>query len=206
MFYHVRGTLVHKEPSLAVVECGGVGYALTVSQTTFDGLSDTLSKEVRLFTHLAVREDGVELFGFLRKEELLAFRLLTTVSGVGPKAAMAILSLFTPERLAVAIAGEDARAIAKANGVGPKTAARIVLELKDKMAAEAPVLSDDSTTVPSASDGKREAASGILREATDALSVLGYHRTEIAEALRAIDTKNMSLEDIITAALRRFMK
>ena len=205
MFYHVRGILVSKEPSLAVVECGGVGYALTVSQTTFDGLSDALSKEVRLYTHLAVREDGVELFGFLRKEELDAFRLLITVSGVGPKAAMAILSLFTPERLAIAVANEDARAIAKANGVGPKTAARIVLELKDKMAAEAPVLSGDGATLALA-DTPKEAASGILREASDALSVLGYHRTEIAEALRTIDTKNMSLEDIITAALRRFVK
>ena len=205
MFYHVRGILVSKEPSLAVVECGGVGYALTVSQTTFDGLSDALSKEVRLYTHLAVREDGVELFGFLRKEELDAFRLLITVSGVGPKAAMAILSLFTPERLAVAVAAEDARAIAKANGVGPKTAARIVLELKDKMAAEAPVLSGDGASL-TATDAKATGDSGILREAESALLVLGYHRSEIAEALRAIDTKSMSLEDIITAALRRFMK
>ena len=130
MFYHIAGEYVHAEESFVVIDCGGVGYRLTVSRNTAETLGYPKGGErVKLYTYLQVREDGVELFGFYSEEELDAFRLLITVSGVGPKAAMAILSLFTPEKLAYAVAGEDVKAISRANGVGPKTAARVVLEL-----------------------------------------------------------------------------
>ena len=203
MFYHVRGTLVLSESSFAVVECGGVGYQLTVSMNTAEKLSTKVGTEVRLFTHLQVREDGVELFGFDGKEELSSFRLLISVSGVGPKAAMSILSQLTPDRFAYAVCTEDAKALARANGIGAKTAARIVLELKDKISKDQLTGSAAAMQTPIAAQAPI-AKSGKLSEASDALAVLGYTRAEITEALRTIDTASLSLEQIITAALRRF--
>lgn len=203
MLYHVRGELIYRDSSTAVVECGGVGYKTTVSLNTSESLVGKEGESVRLFTHLAVREDGIELFGFFRKEEMEAFRLLTSVSGIGPKAAMAILSLFSPERLAVAIVSEDARAIAKANGVGPKSAARVVLELKDKMKERAEISSVDGTDTPSVSP---VALSGATAEAADALAVLGYNRSEINTVLRSFDSSKMTTEEIIRTALGRFIK
>ena len=142
MFYYIKGTLAHLEPTFAVVDAGGVGYKLTISATTHDTMPPHLTgntpPEVKLYTHMAVREDGVELFGFGSHEELSAFKMLISVSGVGPKAAMAILSIFTPERFALAVCNNDTKAIAKANGIGAKTAARIVLELQDKLMKETP--------------------------------------------------------------------
>jgi Holliday junction DNA helicase RuvA len=205
MLYHVKGELVTTEGSLAVVDCGGVGYALTVSYNTVEKLSGKIGSEVLLFTHLQVREDGIELFGFGDKQELSVFRLLISVSGVGPKAAMSILSTLTPDRFAYAVSTEDAKALSRAPGIGGKTAARIVLELKDKiskdqMAGDLASLKDTAPTVR----GTAPAGGGKLSEAADALGVLGYSRAEITEALRGIDTAQLSLEDIIKAALRRF--
>lgn len=202
MLYHVKGELITVEGSLAVVDCGGVGYALTVSYHTAEGLSGKLGSTVRLFTHLQVREDGVELFGFGGKEELSVFRLLIGVSGVGPKAAMSILSTMTPDRFAFAVSTEDAKALARAPGIGGKTAARIVLELKDKISKDQ--MAGDLDSLKSPLPVKGQAGGGKLAEATDALGVLGYSRAEIAEALRGVDTQSLSLEDIIKAALRRF--
>ena len=128
MFYHVRGILVVCESGFAVVECGGVGYSLTISLSTAERLGSKMNQEVRLFTHLAVREDGVELYGFATKEELSAFRLLISVSGVGPKAAMSILSQLSTEKFAYAVSTEDVKTLSRAPGVGAKTAARIILE------------------------------------------------------------------------------
>ena len=204
MFYHIRGELVHREATLAVLECGGVGYALTVSLVTADTLSESLGKTVKLYTYLQVREDGVELYGFYSKEELACFKMLISVSGVGPKAAMSILSIFTPERFAFAVSSEDVKGISKAPGVGPKTAARVVLELKDKLAKEnsvKPLLGDKAVAAPVQSGDKRK-----LSEAVDALTVLGYQRNEILEILRSIDTSRLTLEEIITAALKQFAR
>lgn len=204
MFYHVHGKLALCEANMAVVDCGGVGYQLTVSLSTATALSGKIGENVLLFTHLQVREDGVELFGFGSKEELSCFRLLISVSGVGPKAAMAILSQLSPDKLAYAICTEDVKAISRANGVGGKTAARVVLELKDKISK------DQLTGLPSAMDaapaaaGSTAAPSGKLGEAADALSVLGYTRAEITDALRGIDPQGKSVEQIITSALARF--
>ncbi len=204
MLYHVKGELMACEGGLAVVDCGGVGYALTVSTTTAERLAPMLGDEVLLFTHLQVREDGIELYGFGDREELSVFRLLITVSGVGPKAAMSVLSTMTPDRFAYAVCTEDAKALSRAPGIGGKTAARIVLELKDKISKDqmsGDLASLKDTVTARASVGT---ASGKLKEAEDALGVLGYSRAQIAAALREVDTVSLSLEDIIKAALRRF--
>ena len=204
MLYHVRGELSLCEANLAVVDCGGVGYALTISMNTATTLGSFLGKEVFLFTHLQVREDGVELFGFGSKEELSVFRLLISVSGVGPKAAMSILSSLTPDRFAYAVCTEDVKALSRAPGIGGKTAARIVLELKDKISKDQMQgnLSSltDSATVAAPVD------KGTLKEAADALTVLGYSRNEVSRVLGTIDPAGKTLEGIITEALRRFTK
>ncbi len=210
MFYYISGKLAHLETGVAVLDAGGVGYKLTISGTTYDAMPANRSvKEpptVLLYTYMAVREDGIELFGFASETELASFKLLISVSGVGPKAAMSILSLLSPERFALAVCTEDKKTIAKANGIGPKTAARIILELKDKLMKEhageelsaISGVSEAAVTTP----GKR----GKLTEATDALLVLGYSRAEAASALKDIDTESMELEEIIRMTLKKLMK
>ena len=202
MLYHVKGELALTEGNLAVVDCGGVGYQVTISANTANALSGSLGQRVKLFTYLAVREDGMELFGFRTREELSCFRLLIGVSGVGPKAAMSILSTMTPDRLAYAISTEDTKAISRAPGIGGKTAARVVLELKDKLSKDQ--LSGDLASLRDKAPAPLPTGSGKLSEAADALAVLGYSRAEVADALRAINTEGLSLEEIITAARRRF--
>ena len=207
MFYYIQGKLAHLDPAFAVVDAGGVGYKLTISATTHDAMPShiTVSEapDVKLYTHMAVREDGIELFGFGSYEELAAFKMLTSVSGVGPKAAMAILSVFTPEKFALAVCTNDTKAISKANGVGAKTAARIVLELQDKLMKETPsevLAGKNSTNIPAASVGK-----GAMSEAQDALTVLGYTRAEALSALSGLDPK-LGLEDLIKQALKKLMR
>ena len=204
MLYHLKGELALCEGSLAVIDCGGVGYALTVSYHTAEKLAPLIGSEAFLFTHLQVREDGIELYGFGGKEELSVFRLLIGISGVGPKAAMSILSTLTPDRFAYAVSTEDAKAISRAPGIGAKTAARIVLELKDKISKDQMAGDLASLKDPIVPQKGGTVASGKLSEAEDALSVLGYSRAEITAVLRTIDTASLSLEDIIKAALRRF--
>ncbi len=192
------------EDSQVVLDVNGIAYCMTVSANT---LSDVSSKSfngednITLYTHLSVREDGIELFGFHSLEELNMFRLLITVSGIGPKAGMSILSFMTPDSIALAICTEDKRSISKAPGIGPKTAARIILELKDKIKSSAvPAQSSDATRfeVPH--------ASSKYSEAVDALTVLGFHRSSADEVLRSMDMANMELEDIIREALKKLMK
>lgn len=206
MFYYLSGKLTILEPSTAVIDAGGVGYKLTISGTTHDSLPSTQSEKadnVRLFTHMAVREDGVELFGFYSYEELNAFKLLISVSGVGPKAAMAILTLLSPEKFAMTVCSEDSKTLSKASGVGAKTAARIILELKDKMMKENPSVSSfDSGFTPISSP----ASKNKLSEAQDALLVLGYSRAEAVSVLKTIDTSNMELEEIIRVSLKKLIK
>ncbi len=202
MFYHLKGELVLVDSAFVVIDVGGVGYKLTVSLLTADSLSGRLGSAVKLFTHLAVREDAVELFGFGNQEELEFFRLLTNaVSGVGPKMAMGILSAFSPDTLTRIICTEDTKALSKAPGIGAKTAARIILELKEKISGDA------ITSLPSLGGGKAAAAprmSGKLSEAAEVLTGLGYSRAEATEVLRSLNTADMSLEEIIKAALKGF--
>ncbi|MBQ2863339.1 MAG: Holliday junction branch migration protein RuvA [Clostridia bacterium] len=206
MFYYIKGELVHTEPALAVIDTGGVAYAMTVSATTSAALTRLgETKGVKLLTHLIVREDGVELFGFYTDEELRLFKMLITVSGVGPKAAVSILSTASVHDLIRAIVTGNQKAISAAQGVGAKTAARIILELKDKLGGGEFDLSgegaiSDMPVFDSAS------ASSKIKDAENALLVLGYTKSDISSVLRGIDVQKLELEDIIKLALAKFMK
>ena len=133
MFYYISGTLALTTPTMAVIDCSGVGYKLTISANTLSKLAGKDGTKVKLYTYFSVREDAQELYGFFTEEEQLAFTMLISVSGVGPKAAIAILSVLTPEKLSLAISTGNAKEISKAQGVGAKTAARVVLELNSKL-------------------------------------------------------------------------
>lgn len=204
MFYSVKGTLVVCEPSVAVVEACGVGYQLSVSDRCFGRLQNSVGEQVLLFTHLAVREDGVELFGFEEREELELFRLLNTVSGVGPKAALSILSALSPDGVIGAVMAQDAKSLCSAQGIGNKIAQRIILELKDK-------LSKDKTfaqvAVSAAGASVRPAGTNAnVAEAVNALTVLGYPRQQAVDAFAAMDTSGRSVEALIREGLRALSK
>ena len=203
MFYYISGTLAYKSMGVAVIDAGGVGYRMTVSQNTYDKLP-LAGNPAKLYNYLAVREDGIELFGFYDETELSSFQMLITVSGVGPKAAMSILSLLTPEKFALAVCTEDTKAISKASGIGPKTAARIVLELKDKLIKEH---GGEFNTAPEIGTTAKSGAParGKLSEALDALMVLGYQRAEATNVLKSMPTEQMTLEEIIRQALKKLM-
>ncbi len=193
MIYSVAGKLIHKEAELAVVECGGVGYACRTTQTTLAAIG-AIGSEVRLLTHLSVREDAVELFGFATQEELSCFQMLITVSGIGPKAAIAILSDLTPNRFALLVASGDTSALIKVKGVGKKSAERIVVDLKDKLAKGNPAMKADAPT------GNAVGGDGIS-EALAALCVLGYRQEEVMPLLLKQD-EALSPEELIRLTLR----
>ena len=203
MFYYLFGTLAHREAGIAVIDCGGVGYKLTISQNTLSALDKIAPRgeKIKLFTYMAVREDDVELFGFYTEEELVTFKLLLTVSGIGPKAAMGVLSAFTPDGLARAVTTEDTKAIARANGIGAKGAARIVLELKDKLS-----YTGDGDAAPVIESAPTPKKSSHLTEAAEALIALGYSRAEVNAVLAKLHTDGMESGEIIRAALAQFMK
>ena len=199
MIYHLNGELVLCDMTLAVIDCGGVGYKLLISGNTLGKISDRVGERVKLFTYMKVSEDAVDLYGFADEDELETFKLLISVSGVGAKFALSILSLMTPSRLAAAIGAGDAKAIAKAQGVGPKTAQRIILELKDKMAKQITVDTDTGEVIT------EEPAGNNMSDAIDTLIVLGYKRGEATAALKGIDPK-LSLEEVIRLALKKLAK
>lgn len=209
MYHYISGTLALLENGVAVVDAGGIGYRLTISGTTYDAMPPCRSvKEppfVKLYTHMAVREDGIELFGFASETELSSFKLLLSVSGVGPKAAISILSLLTPEKFALAVCTDDKKTISKAAGIGPKTAARIILELKDKLMKESGGTEaiGNELNLGNTSGGINRSK---LQEAMDALTVLGYSRAEATAALKDIDIEKTPLEEIIRLTLKKLMK
>ena len=203
MFYYLKGELAHRENGLCVIDCGGVGYKLTVSMNTSDMLLTKLGKEVKLFTHLAVREDGVELFGFGTLEERDCFNSLIAVSGIGPKAATSILSTLTPEKLAVAIDSEDIKAISKAQGIGSKTAARVVLELKGKLPDS---LSSIVSSPPSRATESVAKRSGAFQDASEALIALGSDKSSVLDALKNISPDSKDASEIIRLALKKLMR
>ena len=196
MFYSVRGKLIHMDSSTAVVECGGVGYNCQTTMNTLKNLR--LGDEVTLFTYLNVREDAMELFGFSAKTELDTFKTLIGVSGVGPKAGLAILSELSPEQVAMAIATDDIKIITRAQGVGKKIAQRIVLELKDKLAKS---LSSENTSLPSSS-AAANAAMGNIPKAIEALGVLGYAPADVSGILATMDSA-LPVEQLIAQTLRQ---
>jgi Holliday junction DNA helicase RuvA len=197
MIYSLRGKLVHKELGLAVVECGGVGYGCRTSYNTLVKLGET-GGEVMVYTHLAVREDGVELFGFADMQELNCFRQLISVSGVGPKAATAILSDMTTEQFALTVASGDSKSLTRTKGIGTKTAQRIVLELKDKISSESVSGTSASSDY---SGGAVNTGGSALGEAMEALMVLGYSQGEIAPILRKLDPA-LDTQELIKETLR----
>ncbi len=198
MFYYLNGTLVHTEPYLAVVDCGGVAYACATTSNTL--ASANVGKAIKLYTYLHVREDIFDLYGFASQAELKSFKMLIGVSGVGPKAALAILSAATPDALTMAIITGDEKMLTVAPGIGKKIAQRIILELKDKMSKE-------TQTLPIASaDMAAGGAASKTTEAAAALAVLGYSQQEIALAMKGLDADALSLEEIIRQSLKRMMK
>ena len=199
MFYYVEGKVAHIEPYLAVIDCGGVGYACRTTNYTISQLKKGEPK--RLYTHLNVGDGIFELYGFATEQELNSFRLLIGVSGVGPKAALAILSVGTPEHLTMAVITGDEKALTAAPGVGKKLAQRILLELKDKIAKETQELG-----MPSAAAGTATGAGGKAAEAAAALAVLGYTQQDISAAMRGLDMENLTLEEIIRQSLKKMVK
>lgn len=196
MLYSVKGELIHKELSLAVVECGGVGYACKTTAATISQLGSIGSK-VSLFTYLYVREDALELFGFGTLAELGCFKMLITVSGVGPKAALSILSDISPERFALCVATGDAKSLTRAQGIGVKLAQRIVLELRDKVTKEQLAA---GVSLP-AYDTAEQAARGNAGEAISALVVLGYPQSEAARVIGKLAPET-PVEDMIRHGLK----
>lgn len=201
MFYYLSGLVTHVGPNMAVIDCSGVGYACRTTSYTLASLR--AGEKGKLYTHLHVREDAMDLYGFATREELNLFEQLISVSGVGPKAAISILSASTPANLALSIITGDEKALTVAPGIGKKIAQRVILELKDKLAKEQ----------GSAMGGESYAGSGVtiipenkLSEATAALAVLGYAQAEINLALKGLDLSSMGLEEIIKAALKKMMK
>lgn len=199
MIYSLRGKLTLKELGFVVVECGGVGYGCRTSYSTASQLGDTGS-DVTVYTHLYVREDAVELFGFATLQELSCFRLLISVTGIGPKAATAILSDMTPEKFAFTVASGDSKTFTRTKGIGAKTAQRIVLELKDKISSEAigGSVRDDAADFSAMPHG---AVSSAVTEALEALMVLGYTQGEAAPILGKLD-QSLSTQDMIKETLR----
>lgn len=196
MFYSLSGEIIFKDEQSFAISCGGVAFKCFATRKTL--LSLTLNTESTVFTHLNVREDTLDLFGFSTREELDAFKLLISVSGVGPKAALAILSELTPDSFAVAVASGDSKAITAANGVGPKLAQRIIMELKDKISS-ASFISDESSAVSNAVNTVNSMSN--TAEAIAALTALGYSQSEASVAVSKL-SPSLSVEALIKGALK----
>lgn len=196
MIGFIRGELAEKGDGYVIVDVGGVGYQIYVPANSRAYLSEE-GREVMVYTAMIVKEDDVSLYGFMRKGELDAFRKLITVNGVGAKAAMSILSSFSLEQIQQAIAFEDVKTITKANGIGKKTAERIVLELKDKFGA-----SVGAETLPEGDAGSVAIPSDGRSEAVSALIALGYTRGEAMSALASVEDADLTAEEYIKLALR----
>jgi Holliday junction DNA helicase RuvA len=195
MLYSVKGELLHVEPKMAVVCCGGVGFRLQITMNTARQLP-SIGSEAMLYTMMNVREDAIELFGFASQEELVSFKQLTSISGVGPKVGLSILSELSPEKVALAVAAGDYKALTKAAGVGPKLAQRIVLELKDKVQA----LSTSAGGFEMPTGGVVSAA-GNAAQAVDALTVLGFTAGEASAAVGKLDSA-LPVETLVRDALK----
>lgn len=195
MYYYIKGTLVQKGDNYLVVDANGVGYMIYTSLTSLADVGET-GRNVTMYTYLHVREDVMDLYGFATVEEKNMFMNLISVSGVGPKAALAILSVTTPAKFAVAVVTNDVKTITKASGVGPKMAQRVILELKDKLKTEDFDIDMDEDTGEIPSDNKNEAISALI--------VLGYSPSDAQKAVKGIDG-TLNVEEIIKKALSSLM-
>jgi len=195
MFSYIKGILIAKSIGYIVIDVGGVGFKIFMSETSIRKLGET-GEEVKVFTHMQVREDDISLYGFLTMEELNMFELLISVSGVGAKSALSILANIEPSSFALAVITNDTSKLVKIPGVGAKTAARIVLELKDKLKNQ-DVIAKEESIVKKATVNEEE-----LDEAISALQVLGYNRRDVEKVFEKIDLSNLTLEDMIKQGLK----
>lgn len=201
MFSYIRGLLTEIWEDTLVVESGGIGWNIHVPLSVLDG-NLRVGDEVKVYTSFQVREDAMTLYGFLNRQDLQMFRLLLGVSGIGPKAALGILSSMSPDDLRMAVISEDVKAISKAPGIGPKTAKRVILDLKDRIKME--------DILPSSAGAERmdQAApvfgvGNVGKEAIEALVALGYSMSEAARAVHQVEiTETMAVEDVLKASLR----
>ena len=200
MFYYLKGNAEVIDMSTLVVDCSGVGYLVYASASAI-GKASTAKEEITVYTYVSVREDAFEIYGFADKSELDMFKLLISVSGIGPKAGLSILSTLSPSRLAAAIMSGDSKSISAAQGIGAKTAARVILELKDKIAKQTEFSVSDIEDVLPVTQSMAEKQ----KDVADTLIALGYSRSEISGVLKKVDTQK-SLEDMIKDALKYLMK
>lgn len=198
MYYYISGKLVLVSKGFAVIDNNGIGYELTVSDKTAGRLQGSSSENVRLYTHYHVKEDAEELYGFHSLEEKKIFELLISISGVGPKAAMAILSVLDPDAFTVAVVSDDAKAISSAQGIGLRTAQKIILELRDKLGKDDYIVTPMSAKAPS--------QTSAVKDALMSLEALGYSRSEAMKALSFNGSDTLSVEELIRHALKRLTK
>ncbi len=198
MYYYISGELVLVSKALIVIDNNGIGYELTVSDKTAGRLQNSVGQRVKLYTHYHVKEDAEELYGFYSTEEKHIFELLISISGVGPKAAMAILSALNPEQFTLAVVSDDAKAISSAQGIGLRTAQKIILELRDKLgSAELPAVSVKGAT---------SSVSSAVKDALMTLEALGYSKSEAMKALSFEGSDTLQVEELIRHALKRLTK
>ena len=196
MFSYIEGKVVYKDSDMLVVENNGIGYNIYTSAMTLDDIG-ALESKVKIYTYMSVKEDAINLYGFIRKEELNLFKMLLAVSGVGPKVARSILSTLTPSKFSFAIVTKDERALAMAPGVGKKAAQRIILELQDKIKKEELSIKDETIDrVSSNGDGEN------IREAVNALIVLGYNYNKASDIVSRVYKEGMKVEDLVKIALK----
>lgn len=194
MFAYIKGSLEEKTGNYVVIDAGGIGYKIFMSETAIQNIGE-IEKTVKVHTYYYVREDNISIYGFLSNEELKMFELLLSVSGIGAKSAIIMLSNITPSSFALAVITNDISKLTKIPGIGPKSAQRIVLELKDKLKTEQSITKTNETKIAIEKDN-------VSSEAIDALQILGYNKKEIDKVLEKIDITNLSTEDIIRAALK----
>ncbi len=200
MLYHLVGIISELAPGLAVIDCGGIGFSLSVTSHTLAGLK--AGEKAKLFVSESISENNYDLFGFLEKKERRCFEMLISVSGIGPKAAMSILSHNTPESLALAVMSNNEKALTVAPGIGKKIAQRVILELKDKVSKETAGM---DFTAPAASQLPSQANSAV-NDAVAGLGVLGYSSAELAPVLKTLNLQGMSAEQIIKAVLKQMVR
>lgn len=199
MYSYIKGELVEIMDDIIVVEAGQIGYNIHIPASMIDNFTGT-GQDVKIYTYLQVKEDDMQLYGFLTRDDLNIFKLLLGVNGIGPKGALAVLSVMTPDDLRFAVLGEDAKAIAKAPGIGTKTAQRVILELKDKLSLE------DAFEAKTAhvAETNTNSLSSVKNEAVQALVALGYSSSEALKAINGVElTENITVEEVLKEALKQ---
>lgn len=205
MIRYLSGMLAEVEETEIVVEVQGIGYAVHVPVSTMELLPD-VGEQVKIYTYFSVREDAMQLFGFLNQEDLQMYRLLISVNGIGPKAGLGIMGTLTGEDLRYAVMSEDAKTIAKAPGIGPKTAKKVILELKDKIDLEEMLtagMGEDSAGTDGISRAAGTGNQAVVQDAIEALVVLGYPKTDAARAVRSVElSEDLTVEELLKKSLK----